>query len=258
MSKLLIFEDSDSTPSSLLLKSSFNGKNIYFSNGCGKIASLYNGIDDLCVFYDVSPNNPKTTQGYNDLKQIIVTNSWHKVVLLPIVCVEYIMIVMFDKYNYIGKQSNDNEEILNFVIRNFDWDKLSLNIKNNSFGTEESLEHICKRFISNQRMQCLHNSFKYDEAANHRMPSILGIFYEKDCDCERKYCYIDSTTSLREKAERLYVQLPLCPIISEEHRNLIKDYGIKVVEEEIGVIRQKQQDYCNYICRKMHRATIQV
>ena len=39
MATLLIFEDGDNTPSSLLLKSSFNGSNIHFSNGCSKLAS---------------------------------------------------------------------------------------------------------------------------------------------------------------------------------------------------------------------------
>lgn len=58
-----IFEDGEGTPSSLLLKSSFNGENIFFSNGSGrlltKIKELYNKEDTFYIFYDVSPNNKK-------------------------------------------------------------------------------------------------------------------------------------------------------------------------------------------------------
>lgn len=67
----LIFEDNEQTPSSKLLKSSYNGSNIDFSNGShiSRMISCINKYkdDELIIFFDLSPNNRFTYTNYERL-----------------------------------------------------------------------------------------------------------------------------------------------------------------------------------------------
>lgn len=71
MATKILFEDSETVPVSMLLRKSYNGNNIFFSGGCNNLLSkavkIQNPGDIIIIYYDVAPNNSKTTKGYQDL-----------------------------------------------------------------------------------------------------------------------------------------------------------------------------------------------
>ena len=56
MSVKFVFEDGENTPSSILLKNTYNKNNIFFSNGSSavlrKACSVQNSGDKVYIFYD--------------------------------------------------------------------------------------------------------------------------------------------------------------------------------------------------------------
>lgn len=94
-----IIKEREITPSSELLLSACNGDNLRFLSGANRV------YDKLCnirkrdgesvyyiVFYDVSPNNINTINGYKDL--VTRCKIWDNITIIPIICIEYYIIHM--------------------------------------------------------------------------------------------------------------------------------------------------------------------
>lgn len=248
MAYKFIFEDEEETPSSQLLKSSFNGNNIYFSNGCAKLLNklneIYNKEDTFIVFYDVSINNQKTVLGFEDLKQQLLSKGMRNVAVIPFICIEQIIANTLIKYNYLGKQKAITQNIIDNIITNFDWDKVSNSIKYYNNTYEQSLEHIYKRFLQEQIKRCLHNTINSSN-------NLFEKFYTYDCNCNQIYCNVKSQSGLSVKAEQLYTMLPIFSIISDKHKEYISKININVISNNIAQAKMKQQSYYNKIYENM-------
>lgn len=149
MSVKFVFEDGENTPSSILLKNTYNKNNIFFSNGSSavlrKACSVQNSGDKVYIFYDVAPNNAKTVNGYNMLVQNIRINNIKNMYVIPIICIEYYICYMFYTYGYLMISDKNSQVYIDNLLINFDWQNLINQVKLNTYQTE-SLEHCTKVF----------------------------------------------------------------------------------------------------------------
>ena len=255
MAVKFIFEDGENTPSSILLKQSYYGKYIYFSNGVSKLLdtaiAIKNAEDIVYMFYDVSPNNRITVKGYETLVDMLKQNKklYKDIYVIPIICIEYHICKILDKDHCLYTKDKKALEMIEKIVRDFDWETLSPYIKNDTY-IGESLEHAYKNIISLLAMRCMRNEFEYVGKTNERRPeSIWGIFYEKDCICERKYCNIDCSDSLEIKAEKLYRSLPI--IVLKINKKLLSDLDDKIPFLSNAEIVIERRYFYKKICTNM-------
>lgn len=242
-----IFEDSDDTPSSVLLKSSFNGANIEFANGSSrvyrKVLSLrcVSDIDYCIVFFDVAPDNRYTISRYRRLiEDLNEAEIYFPVYVVPIPCIEYVILKLFCSYSYISC-SNRIRHLIRYLVEEFNWGIAKAELGLNYNG---SIEKVYKFLLANQSMLCLRNTISDKN-------KLSGKFYIKDCDCEERYCRLRCIDSLRLKAERLYTSLPIFDIISKEHAKILYDMGIVTQTLSIGELRLKQSELYKDICTQL-------
>lgn len=249
----LIFEDNENTPSSRLLRSSYNGHNIFFSDGCynvlDKAITIKEPGDIIYILYDLSPNNIKTVKGYEELIKVIFQNEYTDIFVLPIICIEYYVCRFMLNLNALTT-TKLNEELVDRIVKDFDWQALSDKWKGDKF-VGSSLEHAYKYIINNTGSLCMLNRVECRRNNNRDGVSIKGKFYLEDCNCSRIYCRSKCNRSLKEKAERLYTTLPVFTIISDEHRDYIDNLGIALTEVDHAVIKENLQKLYNTICDSM-------
>lgn len=256
MAVKLLFEDNENTPSSILLKNSMHGDNIYFASGnsqvLNKLKSIYNDGDTVFIFFDVSPNNKWTIKFYNNIVQTIKGSKQYKnIYIIPIICIEYYICKFLKEYNYIVIKNEVIKQLANAIIGDtFDYSKIPMSIlKVNKLNN--SLEKMYKHILSNQAMKCMNN--KNDDSYD-----LYGMFYKCDCRCERKYCSINCTDSLEIKSERLYTSLPVFAVSSPEHREIINRLGIHISNIDINDIYKEVKQFYDDICRSMGTGTIKI
>ena len=255
MAVKFVFEDGDDTPSSIMLKNSFNKNNIFFSNGCSKVlkkaCAVQNPGDTVYIFYDVSPNYKKTVNGYDTLIQTIKQNKLKDIYVVPIICIEYYICKMFYQYGCLCLTHKYKQVLIDNLIAKFDWQ----NVVNQAQLTHyelESLEHMYKNIISSSKMRCQRNEFKYDDKGVRETNNLRGIFYEKDCNCDLKFCAIKCRDDILLKAERLYGMLPVFTIVSREHEEYLRKIGYNPVLLDNNDIKKSCQDFYNAICASMN------
>ena len=254
MATKFVFEDGDNTPSSILLKNCFNSCNIFFSNGCSnlldKACSIQNDSDIIYIFYDVSPNNSKTVKGYNDLIDTIKSQRIKSMYVVPILCIEYWICQMFVRYNYMCVSKKADLMVEKLVI-DFDWQALLNQVQLNTYESS-SLEHTYKSILNQSKMTCQMNHYKYSEDGKTKESIALnGIFYDRNCECDSKFCSIDCSDTLALKAERLYTILPIFHVISDQHQKLLDEFGIDAQCPTIDELKEKCQNLYNTICNSM-------
>ena len=191
----IIFEDSRKSPISRLLLGSSAGKDMIFCEGYRgmpkAIKSAIKNGEDAIVYIDVSPHNENTSGMFDKINSI--DSNGHKVIIVPIICAEYILLRMLVHYGYLDDICKNDSELLELIIG------YVVELTNGVIGEGKSLERVCKHIIENHLPWCLQNK--------QNKP---GKFLCKDCDCEvcdllEKGC----TDGFRVKAERLYASLPL-------------------------------------------------
>jgi hypothetical protein len=238
-----IFEDSDNTPSSLLLKSCYNGDNIHFSNG-GSAISLFRSIkkckesDLSCtviVFFDFPPNNIHAYNNYEYLIDYIDNSGYTNVYVVPILCIEYYIIKLLVEYNYIDIRNN-SISLVNNLIKDFNYNSSFVQKYISSKYNSESIEHVYKSLLSDLASynKCCKNSFRYNKDNSINTSAVDGKFYINDCNCERKFCKKNCTDNLVCKAERLYTELPIFDIIDDSHIKLLSELGISTKLKDLG------------------------
>lgn len=258
MAVKLVFEDGEDTPSSILLKQSCHGENINFSNGVSqlleKAVSIKDSDDIVYMFYDVSPNNERTVKGYEMLVDTLKQNKelYKNMYVVPIICMEYCICKTLERYGWFWTNSAKESEMIEKLIIAFDWNGVSDEIKSDVY-VGVSLEHAYKSIVANLRLRCLHNSFEYTGASKVRKAqSLSGMFYEKDCKCERKYCPIDCRDKLEVKAEKLYCSLPVFPVETDEHKKILSKLGINTKKMSKEDIKMERRLFYKKICDNMH------
>lgn len=266
MSVKLLFEDNEKSPSSVLLKHSMHGDNIYFSGGSSKLldklGEIYEPQDIIFVMHDVSPNNRWTIKFYDTFVQEIKCNQQYKdrVYTIPIVCIEYYLCKFLNEYHYLVINNSEIKELSKAIVDEpFDYSRVPVSILNID-KLRNSLEKMYKHIIKNQAMKCMNNRFEYDKATNLRRDSLFGIFYEKDCTCEDFYCKAKVKDNISIKAERLYTSLPVFAVESKEHREVINKLGIVLKNIDMQTLQFEMQNLYNEICDSMgiHRIKINI
>ena len=247
MKEILIFEDGENTPSSRLLKASFNGDNIYFSERCTNMKDtldkLYNNTDRFWLFYDVPPNNEIAVNSYMSLCQELY--SYKRVCVIPIICIEYYIIRMFAEYNYANLQ-NDVVGLVDNLVLDFNNSGIQEMDKIKSNKVKGSIERVYKYILDKQKLKCMLNHNKYDKLHNIIESDITGKFYKIDCNC--KFCKINCKDKLSLKAERLYTSLPIFDASNEDYKKILKDFKIYVKDVTAEEVLNKCQKIFDKLC----------
>lgn len=234
MSTALIFEDSEYSPISVLLKNSINGSDIFFSGSDLKLLGLalekMEIYDNVIVFIDVVPDNDTLVTLYSSLVSALRETNC---IVVPLFCIEYVALQMLRRYFYVS----DIDSILKFSL-----DELNVKFVLNTFDNvgndaRKSVEKFYKWVLGYVTPVCMKNSFKYnvskDGVKRFKKGSSRGIFYNSDCSCDR--CKRDSDGFERDlifvKANRLYVELPIFDIRDNEQKVLFESISGRVIED---------------------------
>lgn len=253
----IIFEDNINSPSSCLLKSSYNGSNIDFTCGNNinkmiKTLNKYKGYKSI-IFFDFPPNNERVYKNYEKLVDYIVSNNISDVHIVPIICIEYYIIKFLVDNNYLKVEDKDKDLISN-LIYDFDYSNKSVNKFISHFDYRlNSLEHVYKdllRLLVN-KYRCMLNSNKYNSDGT-LSDSYYGSFYTKDCACDRKFCRSNCSSSLSEKAERFYCTLPIFDVIDDNHKLVLESLNINFKDKDLSSLYDEIILFFSAICDSMN------
>lgn len=264
---IIIFEDNMTTPSSKLLKSCYYGEKIFFSGGSRNLGIMINKclpLDDLLVFVDVVPNNSYTVMTYRNLNSMFHNEvKAGRLVIMPILCIEYILLKMLSRYEGVISKNT----YIKHLVCNFDYQNASVqSLINSNQKLTDSLERVFKFVLTDvsnrSKHRCLANSFEYTEKEKgilvRNESSIKGIFYDKDCKCDSRYCRLGIRDSLELKAEKLYTTLPLFYVDNDVHREYLRKFGINTKDCDITEVFNKVQEFYDIICKELGVASINI
>lgn len=254
MSIKFVFEDNETVPISMLLKKSYNGDNIFFSSGCANILSkaieIQTENDFIIMYYDVAPNNVKTVKGYENLRMTIKANNIKNMIVVPIICIEYIALRMLDKYDQL-LISSKYKDAYNYLVKDLDWGTYVNTCNPNSYILE-SIEHFYKSVLTQMQTQiCKHNSHNYiGNTGQIDWDSGSGKYFYLDCPCER-FCKLECKDKVALKAERLYFELPLSIIVNKMHRKYIESLGIGFSDTKLIDVENERKLFYDKLCANM-------
>lgn len=241
----ILFEDNENMPLSVALSKSMYGKNIHFVEGAerfwveaNKLEVLYPD-DDILIYYDISPNNERTIQGYTNLKDTIADKSiYKKIYLIPIICIEYIALKMLYTYKYLEylKVSDKNKyNIIENFVGTFNYSKVV------EFAQGRSLEKTSKSLLNGlNQHRCM---------ANKNTNNDWGKFYRQDCDCSGCNSNQKNRDGLDLKANRLYAQLPICKI--PDYNIFYRLTGIRLKQFNLMQAERELQNFYDLIIQDM-------
>ena len=151
----------------------------HFAGGNGrifkKLKDIYDRSKKYCIYYDYSPENYALIEGYRHLSKKIrdIPDYNNNVMLVPIPCMEYMILKMLQTRKYI-----QNDERVNKATVDFDYDYLRRKYPACK-SLETMLKHILNDYLSNE----YHNINVYEESLEEakrtkdREHDKEGIFY---------------------------------------------------------------------------------
>lgn len=154
---IYIFEDSDKSPISVLLKYVL-GDNVVFSKGALNLRIELEKYPDSICCMDVVPDNDETVDMYNELKEEYGRR------IVPIPCIEFATLLMLAD---LGVKLTCSLTDLYNIISGIEIKKY----------TDKSLEKYLKRLLNSDIKKCIHNIFKRDNY-------VYGLFYNSNCTCD--------------------------------------------------------------------------
>lgn len=238
----IIFEDCCDTPVSVLLRHSVFGSNIIFSEGVSQIKNKVNALinldDTFIIYYDFVPDNFNTVKYYSKLSYELKNEYKNKnIFIIPIICIEYVIISMFIRMLKIQnlKVFEYNASQILVDSSNFDY-KLVERLTDKKLTLEKKYKNLLGKFSS----VCMVNKNIGDN-------NITGLFYKKDCDCSRYHCRYDISYNLTDKADMLYLSLPL--IISTPENDIIAQRLKKCIVKNVGW--DSVYDFYRKLCKQM-------
>lgn len=232
----ILFEDNENTPSSKLLKESVVGEFFEFSKGNinleNKARKLLKSTDDVIVIMcDVVVDNIDTITKYNTLKHTFRGNE--RIAILPIVCIEYYILKMFDRLDLLdGVKLYYSKSLITF-----NWHS----IVDNVVPGKDSIEKFYKSMCDNLKNMCLRNRFEEKK-------SYIGSFYIEECMCKTGHCRKNLSLTTDDKAFILISCLPLFPPLAILI-NGIEGIGVKCKSTTFEDVRKKQEK----LYEKMHK-----
>lgn len=251
---IYIFEDKNSSPiSRLLIQNCCYGCNFYFSEGASGLAKAlckqYKKDDFFIVFIDLVPNNQATFKYYNDLKQIIDDLEYQNVVLVPIICMEYVVLKVLVKY-YQYQARSSHAILMEHLIKEFNWSDIPIGLKLREDGKEYSLEKLCKQLLNNSIPSCM----KTDKGSKY-----FYTMNQQECPetdemlDQRKRCGT-ACGRLKERAERVFAQLPLSEMAAEGSFYCLSEKSCIWVQKVSEALQQTDAFYLELFrqmgCRK--------
>lgn len=254
MGACFIFEDHGLTPSSKLLSCCTNGNNIHFSGGNSTVYEeakrlQSKGNNNVFVFFDAALDNSFAMRKYMHIYNTIDNNKDTGIYLVPIICVEQIILDMLWKFEYISSSDTKTAKRLQCSVVDFDYNELCASIPNaESVG---SIEHLFKYILNNTKQRCLRNT-------NYGKNTIFGKFYTSECNCEYPYCKLNIDDSIRLKAERLYTSLPVFTVINDEHFQFLKNNDINLTKINLDDLRDNRRDLFKKLSKSMGKRMIRV
>lgn len=157
---IYIFEDSDKSPISVLLKYVLGG-NVIFSNGALNLRVKLEKYPDSICCMDVIPDNEETVSMYNELTEEYGRR------IIPVSCIEFATLLMLADLGI--KLTCSLTDLYNIIS--------GVEIKK---YTDKSLEKYLKRLLNSDTKKCIHNTFKKGN-------NVYGLFYNSDCNCGKVY-----------------------------------------------------------------------
>jgi len=221
----LIFEDNPDSAISYLLLRCYNKDSIIFSSGNGllfyELSLIYNVEDSYYIFLDYNCRN-KLYEVYLDLLQKIKTeyNNPDNVHIIPIPCIEYIVLDMLHKYEYcdhiwLQDVLGFNREIIKGIK-----------------GT--GLEGKLKNYLDSLGEEYVNYNLNPDEKKGINVIDNEGLFYIED----------DGMPSM--KAERLYTMLPLSDdliYVDDTYVNILLKFDI---QNKMLTIDELNNERCSF------------
>lgn len=202
---IYIFEDSDKSPISALLKYVL-GDSVIFSNGALKLrVELEKHHDSICCM-DVVPDNDETVDMYNELKEEYGRR------IVPIPCIEFAALLMLAD---LGIKLTCSLTDLYYIISGVEIKKYA----------DKSLEKYLKRLLNSDIKKCLHNTYKKDNC-------VYGLFYNSDCTCDKVYSYtcVRFNRDIKDKTLFKYTTINTTPeSINKLYENICKALGVDIV-----------------------------
>ena len=248
MSVKIIFEDSESTPISMMLKQSVMGESIFFSEGCekllDKVFEIYNDGDFIVIYYDVAPNNNKTINGYQNLYHRLRSFRFLQFSLVPIVCIEFEITKMLQEYEQliVARKYDDLKACIGAIP---DWEVYT-SLKSNTY-LSDSIEHFYKFILAQVQPQlCKRNAHKYvNGAIDWECGS--GKYYYNDCPCDY-HCTLNCTDSLCLKANRAYTALPLVVLENDLQVQELEQFDIQLQLSKLGTVQREREIFYTRLC----------
>lgn len=170
----MVFEDSETVASSLLIKQAYLQEvpYIHFAGGNRKIQKCVEAIESdepIVVFLDVVPDNKELVELYKSLTLYFKNHG--NVVIMPVLSMEYCILKAFE--------NDSRDEAVRTVIdvgRYRDTQVYKTVLR----GSCKSFERFCKKVLSLKTKKCMRNG---------QVGSLLsgqGLFYLEDCLCQDK------------------------------------------------------------------------
>lgn len=238
----IIFEDSAEAPISRLLSNINYGDDINFAYSSSKISTListFNDNEDIIVYYDLVPDNDGTILLLNEIVDFVENNVFNKnVYIVPMICIKYILLKMI--WGYMKTTSDIGFDIQKVIVNSdkFDYEYLR------EISSGSSLEKRYKYILNGKLGTCFVNKSNiYKNTKGHK-----GRFYKYDCDCTK--CYLIHKFKLVEKAELLYLNLPM--IVKKDINDRIAEkYDIKLQSNDYNSMLKLIYDFYKDMCIKI-------
>lgn len=220
----ILFEDNKNMPTSILLKKSCAGHLMEFK-GCSRFINelnTFNKDEKYIIYLDLVPDNTETVINYNCFCRVIKENNIKNVIILPIICIEYIFmkaLIKINMHNYF----------------NYDLQTKLSNISNHGCLT---LEKYYKKVLSDlyTENKCIKNK-----------QNKMGYFYYKDCPCTSKpICNKGIQLDLVYKSNIFYTTLGYF-YIDDIILECLRPYNIALDNSVHNIFSRIQSNY-NKVC----------
>ena len=235
-----IFEDNPDMTVSKLLTAALHPSAVIFSCGSGNLFSKieeYVQKEDVCAFIDVAPNNKVTLSLYRRLlNKISMLERQHAVALIPIVCVEE---VVLRTLKGIGRHNPL-----------YDYDAAFKTFTHILLRKERSAEVAYKRILYDisTKQLCFKN------ANTNKFHEIS--YYTCNCDDVSKECncvYREYQRQWLIKALNTYMHLPMHIIVREN--NYLQLHNSITQNMHIEVIKKERESFYAGLCKGLSIAT---
>ena len=170
------------------------------------------------------------------------------VLVIPIICTEFLLISLFNMYN-VHIASSEYSEVEDCISR-MDWNeylnKHKPRLRNRL--TKCSLENVCKEVVNTSKYMCLRNKVIY------------GRYYKIDCfSCQQHMrCKLNCKFDLSLKSELLVATYP-CRTVNDLYLSYLESLGFaKQSVVDVVTIKDERMNFYNCLCDAFNTPRIKV